>query len=405
MAPLDFFSRATAQLNESELETIRRIQRQRGVLPDRFFKTATARTPRLAVLALASSIACRERASIRPAASAIAAASVAHGCGAFARRVVDRRRPIRRDRRIRSRLRQPPTSPSFPSTHAASAFGAAVALGRTSSRMRSVLLLGAVTTSMSRVWLGLHYLTDVVAGAALGVFIGRRISSWLDPTSEEVFGERARPREPGASRSTRRFSAFLAGSRTGKPGVTRRRVMESSRTSRSQSATRAELYEEAKRLDIKGRSTMNKAQLARAVGRARSPGSAPKGQGQKPNPVEVQAFLEGVGYPMSRGELVRAAERTGAQDRIRSALERLPDKTYTSPTDVSEAVGELPADANPIEVQACLRGVGYPLTKRELVRRAGSRGADSRVRATLEQLPDQQFESPAAVSEAIGKFR
>jgi Protein of unknown function (DUF2795) len=44
------------------------------------------------------------------------------------------------------------------------------------------------------------------------------------------------------------------------------------------------------------------------------------------------------------------------------------------------------------------------MRKGELIRRAQSRGAAEEVRSTLEQLPDQEFESPAAVSEAIGQL-
>jgi hypothetical protein len=63
---------------------------------------------------------------------------------------------------------------------------------------------------------------------------------------------------------------------------------------------REKLYEEARRLDIKGRSKMSKSQLARAVAGK----SASRRIGQRPNPAEVQAFLEAVGYPMERRDLV-----------------------------------------------------------------------------------------------------
>jgi hypothetical protein len=101
--------------------------------------------------------------------------------------------------------------------------------------------------------------------------------------------------------------------------------------------TREELYEEAQKLGIEGRSKMNKEQLKRAVGRRRG-GAA--GKGEMANPVEVQKFLEGVGYPTRKRELVTAAESQGANRRVRSALERLPERrSFESPAEVSEALG------------------------------------------------------------------
>jgi Protein of unknown function (DUF2795)/PRC-barrel domain len=105
--------------------------------------------------------------------------------------------------------------------------------------------------------------------------------------------------------------------------------------------TRDELYNEAKRLDIKGRSKMNKRDLLRAVEKARGT-SKPSSRGQaKANPVEVQKFLEGVRYPATRRELLQEAKRQRASKNVRSTLERLPDERFDAPTDVSEAIGKL----------------------------------------------------------------
>jgi hypothetical protein len=107
------------------------------------------------------------------------------------------------------------------------------------------------------------------------------------------------------------------------------------------------LYEQAKRLDIKGRSKMNKAQLKRAVarrrGRSTSGQSARRSTGirRKAHPVEVQAFLEGVSYPTRKGDLLREAKRQGASRTVRSTLERLPDERFEDPTEVSESVGKV----------------------------------------------------------------
>ena len=129
-------------------------------------------------------------------------------------------------------------------------------------------------------------------------------------------------------------------SRSGRKGSTRRTSRTSrSSTRRSEGPTRDELYEEAKRLGIEGRSKMNKAQLERAVDRQK--GGSSRTAKRKASPFEVQEFLEAVGYPAAKRELVREAKEQGADARVRSTLERLPDKEFGSPAEVSEAIGTL----------------------------------------------------------------
>lgn len=65
--------------------------------------------------------------------------------------------------------------------------------------------------------------------------------------------------------------------------------------------------------------------------------------------------------------------------------------------------GEPAPNASPFEVQEFLKGVGYPTIKDQLVREAVKQGADERIRATLERLPRRRFSTPAEVSEAIGE--
>jgi hypothetical protein len=105
--------------------------------------------------------------------------------------------------------------------------------------------------------------------------------------------------------------------------------------------TKAELYERAKRLGIEGRSKMNKAQLARAVERGRGRSSGSRSSSTTATPFDVQAFLEGVGYPAGKRKLLREAESNGAGRAVRGTLRRLPEKQYASPTEVSEAIGNL----------------------------------------------------------------
>ena len=59
---------------------------------------------------------------------------------------------------------------------------------------------------------------------------------------------------------------------------------------------------------------------------------------------------------------------------------------------------------NPIQIQTFLKGVDYPASKEDLLAHAERNGAAENVRATLEQLPDEEFETPADVSQALGKI-
>jgi hypothetical protein len=62
------------------------------------------------------------------------------------------------------------------------------------------------------------------------------------------------------------------------------------------------------------------------------------------------------------------------------------------------------ATVNPIQVQKFLGGMNYPANKDEIVKHAKSKGADEKIMQTLEQLPEERFETPADVSKAIGRI-
>jgi predicted outer membrane protein len=62
------------------------------------------------------------------------------------------------------------------------------------------------------------------------------------------------------------------------------------------------------------------------------------------------------------------------------------------------------AHINPIQLQKFLKGVDYPADKNELMERARSLGADENVMATLENLQDESFQTPADVSQAVGRL-
>jgi hypothetical protein len=60
--------------------------------------------------------------------------------------------------------------------------------------------------------------------------------------------------------------------------------------------------------------------------------------------------------------------------------------------------------ASPVAVQTYLRGVDYPAPKEALLATARAEGADAAVLHTLAQLPDTRYSSPIEVSRAIGRL-
>jgi undecaprenyl-diphosphatase len=68
-----------------------------------------------------------------------------------------------------ARLLLPPSpDPSFPSDHATFAFAVAVGLFLVSRRLGLLALILAALVAVSRVYVGEHYLSDVVVGALIG---------------------------------------------------------------------------------------------------------------------------------------------------------------------------------------------------------------------------------------------
>jgi undecaprenyl-diphosphatase len=72
-----------------------------------------------------------------------------------------------------------PASHSFPSGHAACVFAAAVLLGHWYPRGRVFFYGFAVLVSLSRMYVGVHYPLDLLAGAALGAGLGL-VAVYLD---------------------------------------------------------------------------------------------------------------------------------------------------------------------------------------------------------------------------------
>lgn len=61
------------------------------------------------------------------------------------------------------------------------------------------------------------------------------------------------------------------------------------------------------------------------------------------------------------------------------------------------------AKVNPIQLQKYLKGVNYPASKQDLLDAAKQNEADENITSALEKLSDEEFDTPAAVSKAVGK--
>ncbi len=106
---------------------------------------------------------------------ALAAAGLSTGAGialfSYLKRKAGRKRPCAIEPHCWSRI-LPPDRFSFPSGHSITAFAVTLPLGLFFPPLMLGLMFCAISVALSRILLGMHFLSDVVAGSAIGSALG-----------------------------------------------------------------------------------------------------------------------------------------------------------------------------------------------------------------------------------------
>lgn len=137
----------------------------------------------LAILFLAASGA-RHLAWRRAAVAAVLSAGVALAVGKAISELVDRARPFVVDSGGVHLFSGHAADASFPSDHATASFAIATAIFLRHRRWGIVALVAAAVLSVGRVALGVHYPSDVLAGAALGA--AAALALWTRPLRTRI---------------------------------------------------------------------------------------------------------------------------------------------------------------------------------------------------------------------------
>jgi undecaprenyl-diphosphatase len=116
--------------------------------------------------------------------SGLAAAAIAMATNQLISHLWERPRPFAAHQALTHLLSAPSPDPSFPSDHAAAAFAIAFAVLAISRRTGILFLLAATLIGLSRIALGLHYPSDVLAGILVGwtasLLVTRAGLPWID---------------------------------------------------------------------------------------------------------------------------------------------------------------------------------------------------------------------------------
>ena len=166
-------SRATARLSAPDYFLMHRLNRWRPPRWIRVWMLAASRAGDgwlwwcCGLAVLASNDVARYRAVL----AAVIAVLVGTLIFKLVKRAVGRKRPCAIQPHCWATL-LPPDQFSFPSGHSITAFAVAISLGAFYPPALPVLMFCATSVAVSRVVLGMHFLSDVIAGSALGAALG-----------------------------------------------------------------------------------------------------------------------------------------------------------------------------------------------------------------------------------------
>jgi undecaprenyl-diphosphatase len=127
----------------------------------------------------------------RAALAAVLSAGVALAIAKVISEIVDRARPFVVDPNGVHLFSGHAADPGFPSDHATGAFAVAMAIYLRSRTWGSVALVAATVLAVGRVAIGVHFPSDVLAGAVLGCGIAlilyiRPLRTWIDRLSDRI---------------------------------------------------------------------------------------------------------------------------------------------------------------------------------------------------------------------------
>jgi undecaprenyl-diphosphatase len=130
-------------------------------------------------------------------------------------RVVDRPRPFAGHPGAVHLFAGHAADPGFPSDHATAAFAIAVALLLRSRRWGAVALVAATVLAVTRVAMGIHYPTDVLAGAGLGALAALVLHHPRPRRLTDALADRVGALRSGVDRAVRRWDPGRTTSATG----------------------------------------------------------------------------------------------------------------------------------------------------------------------------------------------
>lgn len=66
-----------------------------------------------------------------------------------------------------------------------------------------------------------------------------------------------------------------------------------------------------------------------------------RGNPEKASPIAVENFLKGLDFPADKKALVTKARSNHAPDDVMKTIQKLPEKSYNSPVDISKEIGHM----------------------------------------------------------------